>query len=429
MTASPPDARLNAWRADLADERLRGRVASTAFVAGTKGQVRVAWVPVFKAPALDAERVTEAQSGEIVTVYERGPAWVWGQLADDGYVGYLPASAVMASARDMTHRVAVLATHMYAQPDIKSEVLASFSLNARIAASERTGRFVKVQTGGYVVERHLRPIGAHATDYVAEAELFLGLPYLWGGKTVSGIDCSGLVQAAMTAAGLDCPRDSDMQRAGLGSETAVGPDLAGLKRGDLLFWKGHVAIATDGLNVLHANAFHMARRPRARSDRGRPHRRRGQPAAVRPPPGRCSAWGRCMREVSGVQSASCIVQPTALHLALCTKHKAPVEGPPMRIAKLAAMALAAVVAALAAALAIGTATKPSRQIATPTVTPSAIDEQAAARRLAEGIRFKTVSFAPGLPPATAEFQKLHAHLAASFPKAHAFLEARGRSPT
>jgi cell wall-associated NlpC family hydrolase len=254
----PPDPRINAWRLDLADARLEGQVTAGKFVAAQRGQIRTPFVPVFKEPRLDAERVTEALAGEIVNVFERQHGWVWGQLERDGYVGYIPDSAVMAGTRDMTHVVTAFATFMYAAPDIKSEAISTLSLNAQVAAADNRDRFLRLQTGAYVVESHTALLGIFAPDFVAVAERLMGVPYLWGGRTSAGVDCSGLVQMGMIAAGLSCPRDTDMQRGALGRDIAITPALTGLKRGDLLFWKGHVGIVTDGLHLLHANAHHMA---------------------------------------------------------------------------------------------------------------------------------------------------------------------------
>ena len=136
----------------------------------------------------------------------------------------------------------------------------------------RVGRFLRLQSGAYVIESHTALIGTHATDFVAICERFLGVPYLWGGRTSHGVDCSGLVQMGMIAAGLTCPRDTDMQLEALGRPIDIRPDLTGLRRGDLLFWKGHVGIVTDGLHLLHANAHHMAVATRTRDGCRRAYR-------------------------------------------------------------------------------------------------------------------------------------------------------------
>ena len=197
-----PDPRIHAWRGDLADVRLQGQVASERFVAATRGQIRTPFVPVYKEPLLDAERVTEALAGEAVAVFERSHGWVWGQLERDGYVGYIPESAVMMGVRDMTHVVTAFATFMYAAPDIKSEAISTLSMNAQVAAADTVDRFLRLQTGAYVIESHTALIGGYAPDFVAVCERFLGVPYLWGGRTSHGVDCSGLVQMGMIAAGL-----------------------------------------------------------------------------------------------------------------------------------------------------------------------------------------------------------------------------------
>jgi cell wall-associated NlpC family hydrolase len=255
--AALPDRRTHAYRPDLADERLRGLVEAQSFVAGQPGQVRTALVPVYLEPRFDAARETEAQAGERVRIFDRAGGWAWVQLEADSYVGYVPETAVASSVRETTHRVSALATFLFQGPDIKSEVMATFAMNAAVSAVEAKDRFLRLQTGGYVVARHLALAGEAADDFVAVAERFIGTPYLWGGKTSAGLDCSGLVQTAMTAAGLAAPRDTDMQQVAIGRTLQVGQDLAGLRRGDLVFWKGHVGIVTDGLHLLHANAHHM----------------------------------------------------------------------------------------------------------------------------------------------------------------------------
>ena len=108
--------------------------------------------------------------------------------------------------------------------------------------------------GGCLPLQHLAPVASREPDFVAVAERFLGTPYLWGGKTRLGLDCSGLVQIALNACGIRCPRDTDMQVAALGESVADDSRL----RGDLIFWKGHIAIARDETTMIHANAFHMA---------------------------------------------------------------------------------------------------------------------------------------------------------------------------
>jgi cell wall-associated NlpC family hydrolase len=198
--------------------------------------------------------LTEALMGERVTVYETDEdGWAWGQLVNDSYVGWLPAAVLLTPGPAPTHKVAALRTLLFPAPSIKLPPAEALPLGARITGVREHGSFAVTSAGGYVPRRHLVPIAAAETDFVAVAEKFLGVPYLWGGKTSLGLDCSGLLQIALTACGMICPRDSDMQEAALGKPAK----LAELERGDLLFWKGHVAIARDSTTIIHANAHHM----------------------------------------------------------------------------------------------------------------------------------------------------------------------------
>jgi hypothetical protein len=250
------DPRITPARPDLAARHLEGQVTAARFVDGTVREVRDESAPVRREPTPDALLDTEALKGERVTVYETDQeGWCWGQLDRDGYVGWLPANALTEPGPPATHVVTALRTLAFPGPSIKLPPVGGFSLGCRLMVMRIEGQLA-VTPSGYVPARHLAAVDAHAPDFVAVAERFLGVPYLWGGKTSLGIDCSGLVQVALTAAGIVCPRDSDMQERALGE--AIAADVAGLRRGDLVFWKGHVAIVRDAETLLHANAFHMA---------------------------------------------------------------------------------------------------------------------------------------------------------------------------
>ena len=250
------DPRTTPARPDLAARHLQGRLDAARFVDGTTREVRDESAPVRREPAPDAPLDTEALKGELVTVYETTEeGWCWGQLARDGYVGWLPANALAPPGPPATHVVSALRTLAFPGPSIKLPPVGGFSLGCRLAVARTEGPLA-VTPSGYVPARHLAPLDAIAPDFVAVAERFVDVPYLWGGKTSLGIDCSGLVQVALTAAGIACPRDSDMQETALGAAVSASPGE--LRRGDLVFWKGHVAIARDGATLVHANAFHMA---------------------------------------------------------------------------------------------------------------------------------------------------------------------------
>jgi cell wall-associated NlpC family hydrolase len=193
-----------------------------------------------------------------VIVYETSEeGWAWGQLEYDGYVGWLSANALGKLASTPTHKVAVPRTLGFPGPDIKLPPAVALPMGAMLAIvrqePQEDERFAVTANGWHIPVVHLVPIKAKQPDFVAVAETFLAAPYLWGGKTSLGLDCSGLVQVALQAAGMPCPRDSDMQERTLGKLSS----LAELRRGDLVFWKGHVAIARDATTFIHANAHHM----------------------------------------------------------------------------------------------------------------------------------------------------------------------------
>ncbi len=253
------DPRVTPARADLAAKELEGKVAATRYVAGDVYEVIEPQAPLRGEPSHDAPLLTEALKGERVTIYEKNDeGWAWGQLAADRYVGWLSVNALALPGAPPTHKVVALRTFVFPGPSIKLTPREALPLGARVAVARREERMAVTQSGGYVPAVHLAPIDIDETDFVAVAERFLGVPYLWGGKTMLGLDCSGLVQIALSACGIVCPRDSDMQEEALGSPVAAAADRSDLQRGDLVFWKGHVAIVRDRASFLHANAFHMA---------------------------------------------------------------------------------------------------------------------------------------------------------------------------
>jgi cell wall-associated NlpC family hydrolase len=251
------DPRLTAARGDLAAKYLEGKVEATRFVTGEEFEIADAIAPLRRASSSDAELMTQALKGERVTVYDRNSeGWAWGQLNSDGYVGWLPDGAFSKPTGPPTHKVTALLTFAFPGPSIKLPPVETLAMGASLTVQREQGSFAVTREGWYLPRQHLDPIDHRAPDFVAIAERFVGAPYLWGGKSSLGIDCSGLVQVSLTAAGTGCPRDSDMQQDGLGRE--LNPQEAKtLRRGDLIFWKGHVAIARDADTIVHANAHHM----------------------------------------------------------------------------------------------------------------------------------------------------------------------------
>jgi cell wall-associated NlpC family hydrolase len=253
------DRRVTPWRDDLAAKHLEGKVKATRFVEERAMEVIAPQAPLRREPRPDAPLDTEALRGERVLVYDaNAEGWVWGQLAGDHYVGWLPSAALAPPGPAPTHKVVALRTFVFPGPSIRLAPLEALPFGAALNIARIEDRLAVTPSGGYVPAAHLKPIGDRERDFVAVAERFVGTPYLWGGKTALGLDCSGLVQIALSACGLPCPRDSDMQERALGGAVDHKAPSFKLERGDLIFWSGHVAIARDRDSLVHANAFHMA---------------------------------------------------------------------------------------------------------------------------------------------------------------------------
>lgn len=250
------DPRLTPARPDLAADFLQGYIEATHYVAGTVQIVRAAVMNIHNAPVPDAPLDTQALFGEEITIYETNEGWAWGQLKSDHYVGYGAALNLGPVRRAPSHRIAVPMTFLYPAPNIKMPALMSLPMGALVHCLELKDHFARLDYLGWVWADHLRALDDVVPDYVAVAEMFLHAPYLWGGRSQAGIDCSGLVQIALMQAGIKAPRDTDMQQAALGAalEPAQWDEP---KRGDLVFWRGHVGIMQDRHTLLHANGHHM----------------------------------------------------------------------------------------------------------------------------------------------------------------------------
>jgi hypothetical protein len=252
------DPRLTPARPDLAAHYLKGKIEAARFVAGETFEIIDNIAPLRGKPSSDAMLLTQALKGERVTIYDRdGEGWAWGQLNGDGYVGWLPDRALAKPGAAPTHKVIALRTFAFPGPSIKLPPVETLVMGTTLTVLREEGAFAVTREGWHLPLRHVGGIDMYESDFVSVAERFAGTPYLWGGKSSLGIDCSGLVQISLTAAGTGCPRDSDMQQDGLG-RTLDAAESRKPKRGDLIFWKGHVAIVRDSNSIVHANAHHMA---------------------------------------------------------------------------------------------------------------------------------------------------------------------------
>lgn len=256
MTEAPLDPREHPFRADLAASYLQGRVTAARFSDGETMTVRAGVTAVRARPDPGAMRISELLFGERFTAYERSGGWAWGQSLIDGYVGYVAVEALADGVADPDHEVAATRTYAFAEPDLKTEPLVTLHMTTRVRVSDRSGGYARIDGGGWVSEGHLVPVGRYDADPVAVGRRLLGAPYLWGGRSSFGVDCSGFTQLVLARIGRSAPRDSDQQERSVGAVVTTGLESA--VAGDLLFMRGHVVMVTGPGMVIHANAHHMA---------------------------------------------------------------------------------------------------------------------------------------------------------------------------
>lgn len=246
------DRRTTPANGRVAHVSLRGKVDAVRHVEGEWARVGAPLADLLARP--DGPRDRQLPRGERFLVLERGDRFAFGQAGRDGYCGHVALEALVPD-HPVTHRVAAPATHLYATASIKRREAGALTFGAGLWIVGTEGRFAVTADGSCVPAVHLLPEGQAFADPVAVAEMFLGTPYLWGGNSRGGIDCSGLVQAALLACGVPCPGDSDLQWQSVGR---LLPPGAPLERGDLLFWTGHVAMVSGPDRMIHANGFRMA---------------------------------------------------------------------------------------------------------------------------------------------------------------------------
>lgn len=247
------DERVTLARSDLAARALEGLIAAATYADPAPRSVIAPAAGLRRSPDLGAEQLDQVLFGEIFDVLEEQDGFAWGQSRRDGYVGFVESAALGPAGGLPTHKISAIRTYAFAEPSIKTRAFGPYSINALVRIEAREGRFAKAAGAGWFIEDHLAPIGSFEDDAAAVAERFLGAPYLWGGRESLGLDCSGLTQQALAACGIAYPRDTDQQQ-------QLGEPLTAdqLRRGDLVFWKGHVAMMLDAERIIHANAHHMA---------------------------------------------------------------------------------------------------------------------------------------------------------------------------
>ncbi|WP_026088045.1 NlpC/P60 family protein [Bartonella rattimassiliensis] len=252
------DSRLHAVRDDLADQRLETEVTAQRFVQGEKKRVNAAVAGLFKENSKKSERQTECLFGEELLIFEQGEAISWGQSLKDGYVGYIDTTALCTSTIKQTHIVSVPRTFKYLRADLRGPIESPLSMGSKVSVIDeievRDTVYSILENGKAIISSHLSPIGRVYEDYVTVAETFIRTPYLWGGVSGFGIDCSGLIQLSMMMTDQIVLRDTDMQQKTIGK---LLTDADKLQRGDLIFWKDHVAIMVNHENIIHANGFSM----------------------------------------------------------------------------------------------------------------------------------------------------------------------------
>jgi cell wall-associated NlpC family hydrolase len=240
------------------DPATDSRLNPTRKGEGEAMQVATGHAGLRAAPNAQSEQINQALFGEAFIMFDRKDGWGYGQLARDRYVGWISLDRLAPQGVAPTHWLSVPRTLVFSNADLKSLPVSAISINALLAFEAESGPWRRIAGSGWIFAAHASKLGDWRNDYVDVALRYVGAPYLWGGRETAGVDCSGLVQCALQACGLSPLRDTDMQAATLGQSVDWSGDLNDLRRGDLVYWRGHVAIVLDGQRLLHANAWHMA---------------------------------------------------------------------------------------------------------------------------------------------------------------------------
>ncbi len=260
MAAVKPDPRIHAYRPDLADKMLRDTVKAKKYVEPVLRQCLRGVLPMLAEPKADAGQVSQIRYGEFIDVFEeRKDGFLWVQNRSDRYVGYIPDTGdLVESISMMSNRITALRTFVYPKPDIKAPPIDELTYGSFVSIIGKRDRFLELANEGFVFESHVMASEfADTPDYVFTAGRMLHCPYLWGGRTPKGLDCAGLVQLSLEMAGIEAPRDSDLQREAFGKPLDMHWRDRSWKRGDMVFFEGHVGFMTNSDHIIHANAATM----------------------------------------------------------------------------------------------------------------------------------------------------------------------------
>jgi len=227
------------------------------FFTGQRLKIIDNYTPIKCSPNIDSETMSEALYGENFILKKTFKNWLFGKLESDNYEGFISINSISTEDYKHTHYVSELRTYMYSKPDIKSVTTGILSINSLITVVDEVRGFSKLNNDSYVFTRHIDLKSKKNNNYIDTAIKFTNTPYKWGGRTSFGIDCSGLVQLSLMNSGYECPRDSELQKQVLGKNIPLETCFNNLKKGDLIFWEGHVGIMVSDKNIIHANSFSM----------------------------------------------------------------------------------------------------------------------------------------------------------------------------
>ena len=255
------DHRLNAYRDDLADEKLKGKVSAKSFVVGKPAQIVSHFADLLGEPRPQAQLLRQAIYGEQVTVFEEKDGYSWIQREWDGYVGYVNSQTLSVRTENSTHRVIVPRTFLYPEADLRFQRTGYLSMASEIVVVGQTETrgtgYSQLSDGNWIISKHIRPVDEFAKDFVSVAKTLVYTPYLWGGNSGFGLDCAGLLQLSMMMTGKVVAADSDMQAASVGTPIDTSKGFDNLQRGDLIFWNGHIGIMEDQTILLHSSGYTM----------------------------------------------------------------------------------------------------------------------------------------------------------------------------